>query len=158
MMDDDDVTSLSSAVRPRRGVVCRLGGGHGQDNDITLYHTTPVPTSGLPRTQTSPGSPGPRGSSSPRSAGKASGSVTFTLALEIVSFSPASGSVGGGTTLTITGTGFPDSLAGWEGNQVTIGGGACQAVFSTLIGRGMSRLVSHWSRGSLCCYASSLMP
>ena len=61
-----------------------------------------------------------------KSAGKASGSVSFTLALEIVSFSPASGSVGGGTTLTIDGTGFPASLAGWEGNQVTIGGGSCQ--------------------------------
>ena len=63
-----------------------------------------------------------------KSAGKASGSVTFTLALEIVSFSPASGSVGGGTTLTIDGTGFPNSLAGWEGNQVTIGGGSCKVI------------------------------
>ena len=30
-----------------------------------------------------------------------------------------------------------------------------KAVFSTLIGRGISRLGSHWSRASYCCYASS---
>ena len=33
-----------------------------------------------------------------------------------------------------------------------------QTVFSTLIGRTMSRLGSHWSRASWCFYASSLMP
>ena len=30
--------------------------------------------------------------------------------------------------------------------------------WSTLIGRGMSRLSSHWSRASSCCSANSLMP
>ena len=63
-----------------------------------------------------------------KSKGKAAGSVTFTLSLEIVSFSPASGSVGGGTTLTVDGTGFPNTLADWEGNTVTVGGGTCKVL------------------------------
>ena len=33
-----------------------------------------------------------------------------------------------------------------------------QAVFSTTIGPAPTRLGSHWSRASQCCYASSLMP
>ena len=33
-----------------------------------------------------------------------------------------------------------------------------KAEWSTLIGRGMSRVGSHWSRASRCCSASSLMP
>ena len=33
-----------------------------------------------------------------------------------------------------------------------------RTVFSTLIGPGPTRLGSHWSRASECCYASSLMP
>ena len=32
------------------------------------------------------------------------------------------------------------------------------SVFSTTIGRGQTRLDSHWSRGSKCCYASNFMP
>ena len=31
-------------------------------------------------------------------------------------------------------------------------------VFSTLIGPAPTRLGSHWSRASVCCYASNLMP
>ena len=60
-----------------------------------------------------------------KSLGKAQGDVTFTLSLSIVDFSPKSGSVGGGTTLTIGGTGFPNTMEAWEGNSVTVGGSEC---------------------------------
>ena len=64
-----------------------------------------------------------------KSKGKAPGAVTYTLSLSIVDFSPKSGSVGGGTTITIEGTGFPNTMEGWEGgNQVTVGGNACKII------------------------------
>ena len=53
--------------------------------------------------------------------------MTFTLSLTVDSFSPSSGSVGGGTTLTILGTGFPNTMAEWgENGMVTVGGGQCR--------------------------------
>jgi len=61
-----------------------------------------------------------------QSRGKASGSVTFTLSLAVDSFSPTSGSVGGGTTLTILGTGFPNTMAEWDNNEIAVGGSPCK--------------------------------
>merc|ERR1712110_1401242 len=63
-----------------------------------------------------------------KSKGKAQGDVTFTLSLSIVDFNPKSGSVGGGTTLTIEGTGFPNTMEAWEGNSVSVGGSECVIV------------------------------
>ena len=60
-----------------------------------------------------------------KSRGQATGSVVFTLALSVDSFSPSSGSVGGGTTLTVLGTGFPPTMEEWDGNMVTVGGNPC---------------------------------
>ena len=68
-----------------------------------------------------------------KSRGLATGSVTFTLSLTVASFSPSSGSVGGGTSLTVEGTGFPNSLEAWAvvGGMATVGGNPCEVTSST---------------------------
>ena len=52
--------------------------------------------------------------------------LTHTVQLEIYSNSPAAGSLGGGTIITVTGSGFPASLDGWVGGSVTIDGAQCK--------------------------------
>ena len=61
-----------------------------------------------------------------KSKGKATGSLVYTLELSILSVTPSSGSVGGGTKIAIAGTGFPNSLDGWSNGLVQIGGNSCK--------------------------------
>ena len=42
--------------------------------------------------------------------------------------------------------------------RLLVGTAALTQEFSTLIGPGPTRLGSHWSRGSKCCFGSNLMP
>eukprot|EP00090_Calanus_glacialis_P017096 TRINITY_DN2671_c0_g1_i4.p1 TRINITY_DN2671_c0_g1~~TRINITY_DN2671_c0_g1_i4.p1 ORF type:complete len:4502 (+),score=1148.36 TRINITY_DN2671_c0_g1_i4:1085-13507(+) len=60
-----------------------------------------------------------------------SGQLTHEVSLEIFSNSPTEGSLGGGTTITVSGSGFPATLAGWEGGSVTISGYQCKVISST---------------------------
>ena len=53
------------------------------------------------------------------------------VSVQIISNEPSDGSLGGGTTVNVTGTGFPGSLEGWNGNSVTIGGFDCKVTEST---------------------------
>ena len=57
-----------------------------------------------------------------------SGHLTYQVALTIFSNSPSEGSMGGGTTITVTGTGFPATLDGWMGGSVSIGGSECKVI------------------------------
>ena len=70
-----------------------------------------------------------------KSKGKArqpvSGQLTHTVSVKIISNSPSDGSIGGGTTVNVTGTGFPNNVEAWNGNSVTIGGFACSITEST---------------------------
>ena len=59
------------------------------------------------------------------------GALQHTVSLQITGNSPDDGSLGGGTTVNVTGTGFPGSVQGWEGNSVTIGGSVCSVTEST---------------------------
>ena len=67
-----------------------------------------------------------------RSKGLATGSVTYTMNLAVLSVSPDSGSVGGGTKITLTGTGFPNTMEEFESGSgsITVGGAEC-TIFST---------------------------
>jgi hypothetical protein len=53
-------------------------------------------------------------------------SASVTFALTITSVSPATGAIGGGTLLTIVGTGFKPSLNSSYAQTVTIDGSACE--------------------------------
>ena len=90
--------NCKATVATSSSVTCTLENGPAGDFDITLWV---------------------------ESRGQASGSVTFTLSLTVDSFSPSSGSVGGGTTLTILGTGFPNTMDEWESNEVAVAGSSC---------------------------------
>ena len=61
----------------------------------------------------------------------AGGTLQHTVSLQILGNTPADGSLGGGTTVNVTGTGFPGSVQEWEGNSVTIGGFVCSVTEST---------------------------
>ena len=61
-----------------------------------------------------------------KSKGKASNTLIYNLELSLVSVDPASGSVGGGTKITISGTGFPNTMEEWESGNVTIGTNAAK--------------------------------
>ena len=63
----------------------------------------------------------------------ATGQLTYEVAMTIFSNTPSEGSMGGGTTITVTGTGFPTNLAGWMGGSVTIAGAECK-IISTSFG------------------------
>ena len=54
--------------------------------------------------------------------------LTHEIQLEIFSNSPSAGSLGGGTTITVIGSGFPATLDGWEGGSVVIDGAQCKVV------------------------------
>jgi len=62
-----------------------------------------------------------------------SGQLTHEVSLEIFSNSPTEGSLGGGTTITVSGSGFPATMDGWDGASVTISGSDCK-VISTSFG------------------------
>ena len=84
-------------------------------------------------------SPGPAGTyplevivkSKGRASQPTSGQLQHTVSLQIFSNEPSDGSIGGGTTVNVTGTGFPDSVEAWNGNAVNIGGYPCTIVEST---------------------------
>ena len=84
-------------------------------------------------------SPGPAGTFpievTVKSKGRAKqpdgGSLQYTVSVRIISNEPSDGSLGGGTTVNVTGTGFPGSLQDWSGNSVTIGGFACKVTETT---------------------------
>ena len=57
--------------------------------------------------------------------------LTYEIQLEIFSNSPSAGSLGGGTTITVTGSGFPATLDGWQGGSVAIDGAQCKVVKTT---------------------------
>ncbi|XP_076030840.1 fibrocystin-L-like [Oratosquilla oratoria] len=59
----------------------------------------------------------PRGEATPR--------LSHTVALAVTSVSPATGGTGGGYTVTVSGTGFPVDLEGWEDNTVSLGDAEC---------------------------------
>merc|ERR1719483_207686 len=60
-----------------------------------------------------------------------SGQLTHEVSLEIFSNTPTEGSLGGGTTVTVSGSGFPATLEGWNGGSVTISGSECKVFAST---------------------------
>ena len=82
-------------------VTCLLENGPAGDLDITLYV---------------------------KSKGLAIGTLTYTLELKVLSITPNSGSVGGGTKIKINGTGFPNSVEEWSTGSVIIGGNECTIV------------------------------
>ena len=53
------------------------------------------------------------------------GPLPYTIPIEIYSNSPTQGSLGGGTTITVLGSGFPGSLENWSGGSVSIDGNKC---------------------------------
>jgi hypothetical protein len=55
----------------------------------------------------------------------------ITYALTVSAVTPTEGSLDGGNVLTITGTGFPVSVAGWAGNSVKIGTSVCNVLTSS---------------------------
>ena len=61
-----------------------------------------------------------------KSRGKASNTLTYNLELTLVSVHPTSGSTGGGTKITIMGTGFPNTLDEWKSGTVNIGSNTCK--------------------------------
>ena len=64
-------------------------------------------------------------------AGLATGvSLTYEVSMEIYSNTPAAGSAGGGTTITVTGSGFPSSMEEWTSGSVMVDGSECR-VFET---------------------------
>ena len=79
-------------------VTCILENGPAGELDITLYV---------------------------KSKGLATGSLTFSLQLEVQSITPNAGSVGGGTKIKVLGTGFPSTMEEWSGGSITIGGNEC---------------------------------
>ena len=58
------------------------------------------------------------------------GPLTHTVPLAVYSCSPAAGSLGGGTELTVTGSGFPASLASWANSSVLVQGWPCRSVIT----------------------------
>ena len=83
--------------------------------------------------------PGPAGTfpvevivkSKGRAAQPGAGQLQHTVQVQIISNEPADGSIGGGTTVNVTGTGFPNNVEAWNGNSVTIGGFPCSILEST---------------------------
>ena len=63
----------------------------------------------------------------------AAGQLTHEVTMTIFSNSPSEGSMGGGTTVTVTGTGFPATMEGWASGSVSIDGSECK-VISTSFG------------------------
>ena len=63
----------------------------------------------------------------------AAGQLTHEVSMSIFSNSPSEGSIGGGTTITVEGTGFPATMEGWAGGSVSIAGSECKVV-STSVG------------------------
>ena len=60
-------------------------------------------------------------------AGAATGGpLTYEVPMEIFSNTPEAGSVGGGTTITVDGFGFPSSMEGWASGSVMIDGSECK--------------------------------
>ena len=62
------------------------------------------------------------------SAGLATGSHTYTVEMEIFSNSPGAGSLGGGTTVTVLGSGFPGNMDGWLSGSALIDGSTCTII------------------------------
>merc|ERR1712106_107312 len=60
-----------------------------------------------------------------------SGQLTYTVVLEIYSNSPTVGSLGGGTPITVYGSGFPATLEAWGDGSVTIDGSPCKITKTT---------------------------
>ena len=59
------------------------------------------------------------------------GPLTHEITMQIFSNSPAEGSLGGGTTITVSGSGFPATLAGWADGSVSIAGSECTVTATT---------------------------
>ena len=53
---------------------------------------------------------------------------THTVEMEIFSNSPYAGSIGGGTTVTVLGSGFPATLEDWQNGSVMIGNSECKVI------------------------------
>ncbi|CAL4224324.1 unnamed protein product, partial [Meganyctiphanes norvegica] len=51
--------------------------------------------------------------------------LSYTMSLSVTSVNPTTGGTGGGYSVKIEGTGFPETLQGWNGNSVSIGGEDC---------------------------------
>ena len=60
-----------------------------------------------------------------------SGALTHEVTMQIFSNEPSEGSMGGGTTITVSGSGFPASVEAWVGGSVSIAGSECKVVAST---------------------------
>ena len=60
-----------------------------------------------------------------------SGDLEHEVKLTITGNKPVKGSVGGGTRLTVNGTGFPNSLEGWENSTLTVAGLPCDIIKSS---------------------------
>ena len=60
-----------------------------------------------------------------------SGQLTHTVMLEIFSNTPTVGSLGGGTSITVYGSGFPATLDAWGDGSVTIEGCSCKITKTT---------------------------
>ena len=58
----------------------------------------------------------------------AAGQLTHEVTMAIFSNSPSEGSMGGGTTVTVTGTGFPATMEGWASGSVSIHGSECKVI------------------------------
>ena len=84
-------------------VTCQLEGGPTGTHPLTLV----VKSKGLARQPTP---------------------LSHTVTLTILSSSPEAGSVGGGTPITVTGTGFPGTMDAWQGGSVSLGGVACTVI------------------------------
>ena len=65
-------------------------------------------------------------------AGLATGAqLTYEVEMKIFSSSPAAGSNGGGTTITVIGSGFPETMEAWSSGSVMIDGSMCKVIITS---------------------------
>ena len=137
------LTSVSSSLDGDNNVILTIAGS-GFTTGINNYEVMVGETPCVVATATADEitcqlSPGPAGTfplevivkNKGRAAQPDAGQLQHTVQVTIISNEPSDGSIGGGTTVNVTGTGFPNNVEAWNGNSVTIGGFACTIQEST---------------------------
>ena len=106
-MPDDNIVKvgdLSCVVgsSTETEIVCELEAGPAGIYDVTVVVVSSGLATGIPQ--------------------------THTVEMEIFSNSPYAGSIGGGTTVTVLGSGFPATLEDWQNGSVMIGNSECKVI------------------------------
>ena len=138
-----ELTGISNSLDGDNNVLLTISGSKfssGINNYEVMVGKTPcIVTAASESEITCQLSPGPAGTypvevivkNKGRAAQPEAGQLTYTVSLQIFSNEPSDGSIGGGTTVNVTGTGFPNTLEEWNGNTVNIGGYPCTILEST---------------------------